>query len=265
LKRSEYIAIGAVGLLAVATLWPSNQHNLPPADPALNAAKGDGFQTLAFASLAECKDSQAVTASTCETEYAKASETSTADAPKFEALADCEAEYGASQCRPASWNGASVFIPAMAGVLIARSLAGAATSQPLYPPRTGPQSCPTGVSLADRPECAQRSSSSSSSSSSGSGGSSSSSSSGRRYYSTGTGNTISRVGSSVIADVVLPSRTTVSRSTPSRSSTSGWSGSSSSSSSSYSRSSTTGVSSSSSTSSRGGFGSTASSSSSWGG
>jgi uncharacterized protein YgiB involved in biofilm formation len=253
LKRSEYIAIGAVGLLAAATLWPSNQQPLPPTDPALG--KGDGFQTLAFASLAECKDSQAVTASTCETEYGKASQTSLADAPKFEALKDCETEYGASQCRPASWNGASVFIPAMAGVLIARSLAGgAATSQPLYPPRTGPLSCPAGVSLAERPECAPRSSSGSSSSSSSGGGSSS-----RSYYSTGSGSTISRVGGSVVADTVLPPRTSVSRSTVSRtgSSTSGWSGSSSSSTS-YSRSSTTGVPSSSSTSSRGGFGSTAS-------
>ncbi len=106
------------------------------------------------------------TALTCENEYAKASQQSVEDAPKFQALSDCEAEYGASQCRPAMWNGASVFIPALAGVLIARSLAnaGQTTSQPLYPPRTGPAACPPGYNPAERPECQQRSSSSSSSS-----------------------------------------------------------------------------------------------------
>jgi uncharacterized protein YgiB involved in biofilm formation len=251
-KRSEYIALGAVGLLAVATLWPRGSGEQAH-DPAVAAGSQEGFQTLAFANLAECKDSQAVTALTCENEYAKASQQSVEDAPKFQALSDCEAEYGASQCRPATWNGASVFIPALAGVLIARSLANAAqtTSQPLYPPRTGPAACPPGYNPAERPECQQRSSSSSSGSSSGS------SSSGRRYYSTGGGRVVSRVGGAVIADMILPSRSTVSRSTVtsagtySRSSTSVSSPSRSSSS--WSSPST---SSSTSTVSRGGFGST---------
>lgn len=257
MKRSEYIALGAVGLLAAATFWPRGADDAG-IDPAVAAAQGnEGFQTLAFANLAECKDSQAVTALTCETEYGKASQQSVEDAPKFEAVADCEAEYGASQCRPATWNGASVFVPALAGVLIARSLAGGqATSQPLYPPRTGPGICPPGVSIADRPECGSRSSSSSSSS--GGGGSSSGSSS-RRYYSTGAGRVVGRVGTSVVADMILPSRGGVSRTSVTRAgSATSWDGSSA------SRSSTSGYSSSS-TISRGGFGSTSRSSSSWGG
>lgn len=247
MKRSEYVAIGAIGLLAVATVWPLIQTAPPENDPALS--KGDGFQSLAFASLAECKDAQIVTEAICETEYAKASMASVEDAPKFEALKDCETEYGANQCRPATWNGASVFIPAMAGILVARSLAGAAAqSQPLYPPRVGPQSCPPGISAADRPECQTRSASSSG----GSGGSSSGGSSGRTYYSTGSGRTISRVGGAVVADLVLPPRTAVSRSSVSRTGSSSYSPgttsrSSSSSSTSYSTSRTV---------SRGGFGST---------
>jgi hypothetical protein len=252
MKRSEYIAIGAIGLLVVATFWPSTQSSAPPEDPVLNTDRGSGFTTLAFASLDECRATQAVTEQECRSEWGKAQETSIADAPKYDALADCESEYGANQCRPASWNGASVFVPALAGVLIARSLAGAASaSQPLYPPRTGPQSCPPGVNLAERPECQARSSSSSGSSSSSSGGSSS-----RSYYSTGSGRSIGRVAGSVLADAVLPSRTTVSRTTSlPRGGT--WSSSSSSSS---SRSSTGSWSSSSSTtSSRGGFGSSSSS------
>jgi uncharacterized protein YgiB involved in biofilm formation len=238
LKRSEYVAIGAIGLLAVATVWPLIQTAPPENDPALN--KGDGFQSLAFASLAECKDAQIVTEAICDTEYAKASMASVEDAPKFEALKDCETEYGANQCRPATWNGASVYIPAMAGVLIARSLAGAAAaSQPLYPPRVGPQSCPPGVSAIDRPECQSRSA--------GGGGSSRSS-----YYSTGSGRTISRTAGAVAISLGLPPRTAVSRSSVSRT------GSSSSSPGTPSRSSssTTTSHSTSTTVSRGGFGST---------
>ncbi len=248
MKRSEYIALGAIGLLAVATFWPRGAPE-PADDPAVKAGSQEGFQTLAFASLAECKDSQAVTALTCDNAYAKAAEQSVADAPKFAALSDCEAEYGASQCRPATWNGASVFIPALAGVLIARSLANAAqtTSQPLYPPRTGPAACPPGYNPSDRPECAQRSSSSSS------GGSSGSSSSGRRYYSTGGGRVISRVGGAIIADMILPSRSQIRRSTITPSGTYARSTTSFPTS---SRPSTPSASTSTTTVSRGGFGST---------
>jgi hypothetical protein len=208
LKRSEYIALGAVGVLLAATFWPRGGAAPPPNDPAIDAAAGSGFTTLAFASLDECRQSQAVTEAVCTAEFGKAQTASIADAPKYNQLSDCEAEYGASQCRPATWNGASVFIPALAGVLLARNLAGgAASSQPLYPPRTGPQSCPPGVSPAERPECQSRSASSGSSSSASGGGSSS----GRRYYSTGSGRVIGRVAGAVIADMVMPSRTTVSR------------------------------------------------------
>ncbi len=212
MKRSEVIVLGAIGLLMTAAFWPSNQQKLPPEDAALTS--GDGFQTLAFASLDECKAAQAVTAQTCDLEFGKSEKVSVADAPKFEALKDCESEYGASQCRPAQWNGASVFVPALAGVLIARSLASAAAarSQPLYPPRIGPASCPPGASIVERPECAPRNASGGSSSSS-----SGSSSSGRSYYSTGTGRTIGRTATSFVADAVLSARTPVSRSTVNRS------------------------------------------------
>jgi uncharacterized protein YgiB involved in biofilm formation len=203
MKRSEYIAIGAIGILMAATIWPRSD---PTRDSVIDATpSGSGFTTLAFASVDECRQSQAVTEQVCSTEWGKAQQSTVADAPKYEQLADCEAEYGASQCRPATWNGASVFIPALAGVLIARNLAGAAaSSQPLYPPRVGPQSCPSGVSLTERPECQSRS---------GSGSGSSSSSSGRSYYSTGSGRVIGRVAGAVLADVFIPSRTTVSRTT----------------------------------------------------
>jgi uncharacterized protein YgiB involved in biofilm formation len=206
LKRSEYIALGAVGVLLAASFWPRTNTAPPPNDPAIDAATGSGFTTLAFASLDECRQSQAVTEQVCSAEFGKAQQARVADAPKYTQLSDCESEYGASQCRPATWNGTSVFIPALAGVLIARTLQGAAaSSQPLYPARVGAMSCPPGVSVADRPECQTRSASTGSSSSSGS--------SGRSYYSTGSGRVIGRAAGAVVADMIMPSRTTVSRST----------------------------------------------------
>lgn len=203
MKRSEYIALGAVGILLAATFWPRGSSAPAPNDPAIDNATGSGFTTLAFASLDECRQSQVVTEQDCSASFGKAREATVADAPKYAQLTDCEAEYGASQCRPATWNGASVFVPALAGVLMARSLSGAmASSQPLYPARVGPMSCPPGTSPLDRPECQTRSASSGSSSSSG-----------RSYYSTGSGRVVGRVAGAVIADMIMPSRTTVTRTT----------------------------------------------------
>jgi uncharacterized protein YgiB involved in biofilm formation len=126
LKRSEYIAIGAVGLLLLATVWPRDSEPPLALDPGI--ATGDGFQTLAFASLDECRSAQVVTAATCDTQFRDAQGAGIADAPKFDALDKCEGEFGANACRPAQWQGASVFVPALAGVLIARSLMNSGTS-----------------------------------------------------------------------------------------------------------------------------------------
>ncbi|MGL4242674.1 MAG: DUF1190 domain-containing protein, partial [Beijerinckiaceae bacterium] len=87
MKRSEYIAIGAIGVLLVATFWPRASTPVPPEDPVLNASRGSGFTTLAFASVDECRASQAVTEQECRSEWDKASGTSIADAPKYDTLA----------------------------------------------------------------------------------------------------------------------------------------------------------------------------------
>jgi uncharacterized protein YgiB involved in biofilm formation len=177
LKRSEYIALGAIGLLVAATVWPRSSE--APSTPALTG--NDGFQTLAFANLEECRASQIVTAAICETEFGKTAQTSIADAPKFNTAEACQGEFGANACRTATWNGASVFIPALAGVLIARSLTNSAnmTSQPLFAARTGPAACPSGVNTTAFPQCAPRSGSS-----------------GTTFYSTGGGGLIGRANTS---------------------------------------------------------------------
>jgi uncharacterized protein YgiB involved in biofilm formation len=208
-KRSEYIALGAVGLLAVATFWPrgGGADAVAQAEAAdLARATGDGFKTFAFGSLDECKQAEGIPPNVCDQEFANIRRSDELEqAPKFDKLEECEGAFGASACRPAQFNGASVFVPALAGVLIARSLMqpGQFSSQPLYPAQAGPKVCPPGTDPAARPECAQQRSSSSSSSSGGGGGGGSS---GRRYYSTGAGNIISRVAVGAAVDAVFPTR-----------------------------------------------------------
>ncbi len=183
MKRSEYIAIGSVGLLAVAAFWPRN----------VTSVGGSTEEAIApdaqiFASAQECRTAPGMTLAACDAAFTTAEQTATAKAPRFNDQASCEAQYGASQCRTSTWNGASVFVPALIGVLVGRSLAnagqaqGQAQSQPLYPPRTGPANCPQGAGTPNRPDCAQQGRSGGGSTGGGFG----------RAYSTGAGTVVSR-------------------------------------------------------------------------
>jgi uncharacterized protein YgiB involved in biofilm formation len=198
LKRSEYIALGAVGVLIAVTFWPRGA--VPP-DTDLNAKpleQQDGFQTLAFASKEECLNAQILTAARCDDAFKNAEPAALADAPKFDSMDKCTAEFGANGCKSATWNGASVFVPVLAGMLMARALTGSqAASQPLYPPRTGPAACPPGGT--NPPECQQSRSAGSGAASSGGGAS-------RRHYSTGSGRSITLALGSAIVDRISPTR-----------------------------------------------------------
>ena len=179
LKRSEYIAIGAVGLLAVAAFWPRGQvHIGPGADDAVRP------DAQAFASADECRMAVGMTPEICDRAFATAQQTALSNAPRFDSQMSCEGQFGAGQCRSAIWNGASVFVPVLVGVLVARSLANAAQpqSQPLFPPRAGATNCPQGSSTLGQPECAPQGRSGG-----GTGGVSFG-----RSFSTGSGTTVTR-------------------------------------------------------------------------
>lgn len=171
MKRSEYIALGAVGVLMAGFYLLRT-----PSQPS------DIVDGQAFASLDECRASGQVPAAACEGAFAAASNEAVGRAPQFASQTACELEYGWGQCRAASWNGASVFVPAMVGVMVARALSGSGQGygQPLYPPRTGASSCPQGANTPGRPDCAQQQQRS------GGGWASS------RSWSTGGGRTVSR-------------------------------------------------------------------------
>jgi uncharacterized protein YgiB involved in biofilm formation len=166
MKRSEQIGLAAVGIVLVATAWSF-----------IGGGK-DEEESLVYNSLAECRAGGQLSASQCEQRFNEASANHLRDAKKFSSNASCETEYGAGSCRSSVWNGAQVFIPALAGIMLARGLAqGGGAAQPLLPPTQ--QACPPG---SQQPECQQARSSSSSS-----GGGYSGSGSRSRAYSTTSG------------------------------------------------------------------------------
>ncbi len=170
MKRSTQIGLAAAGVVLVATIW---------------ANSGDDTQqqeSLVYNSLAECRAAGQLSATQCEQRFNEASANHLRDAKKFTSTSACETEYGAGSCRSAVWNGAAVVVPALAGIMLARSLSqGGGAAQPLLPPTQ--QACPPG-SQAQECQQARSSSSSSSGSSGGYGGRGSSSS---RAYSTTSG------------------------------------------------------------------------------
>jgi len=175
MKRSSQIGLAAAGVLLVATVW--------------SMTGDESEENLVYNSLSDCRASGQLSAQQCETAFAEATAARLKDAPKFRNQTECETQYGANGCSSASIGGVQYFIPALAGFMLARGLAGG-QAQPLMPPTTA--ACPPG---SPQPECVQAraAAASSSSSSSGSSGGSSyyggSSSSGNssRAYSTTTG------------------------------------------------------------------------------
>lgn len=165
MKRSTKIGLAAVGVVLVATTWSL-------------VGGSSEEETLVYNSLAECRTAGQISASQCEQRFNEASANHLRDSKKFGSNSACETEYGAGSCRGSTWNNAQVFIPALAGVMLARSLSqGGGAAQPLLPPTQ--QACPPG---SQAQECQQARSSSSSSGGGSSGGGSRS-----RAYSTTSG------------------------------------------------------------------------------
>ena len=170
MKRSTQIGLAAAGVVLVATYW--------------SLSGGETDDSLIYNNLAECRAANQLSASQCEQRFNEASANHLRDAKKFTSSASCEQEFGASGCQSAVWNNAQVFIPALAGIMLARQfMSGGGAAQALLPPTSS--ACPPGTRQAGsgRPECEQPARSSSSSSGGYYGGSSSRS----RAYTTTSG------------------------------------------------------------------------------
>jgi uncharacterized protein YgiB involved in biofilm formation len=147
MKRSTQIGLAAVGVVLVASIW---------------SRSGEETQeSLVYNSLSDCRAGGQLSAQQCETAFSEAAAARLKDAPKYRTQSECETQYGANGCSTASIGGAQYFIPALAGFMLARGLAGA-QAQPLLPPTAA--ACPPGSA---QPECQQARAATSSSSSSG--------------------------------------------------------------------------------------------------
>ena len=199
MKRSTQIGLAAAGVVMVATYW--------------SLSGGESEDSLVYSNLAECRAANQLSASQCEQRFNEASANHLRDAKKFTSSDACEQEFGSGGCQSAVWNGAQVFIPALAGIMLARQfMSGGGTAQPLLPPTNA--ACPPGTRQpgSGRPECEQptRTSSSSSSSSRTSsssywGDSSDSSSRRSRAYTTTSGQALVARGGSSTGSVSSPS------------------------------------------------------------
>ena len=125
MKRSSQIGLAAAGVVLVATVW---------------SMTGEETQeNVVYGSVSECLAAAQLSADQCETAFAQATAARLKDAPKFRSQVECEVQYGANGCNTANVGGAQYFIPALAGFMLARGLAGA-QAQPLLPPTTA--TCP---------------------------------------------------------------------------------------------------------------------------
>lgn len=194
MKRSTMLMLGATGVLVAGAWLGRSTGPLGQEEPA-----------NIYDSVSACITANAMSREACETEFQAASDRHLKDAPRFTAQNQCEAEYGAGQCKPATIAGTSYFLPALAGFMVAQRLMNQRQAQPLLPPRAGQQPCPPGATAATHPACAPRSTTSSSS---GAGAA-------FRSYSTTRGASVSRSTSS--SRVIVPRSTGTTAGTVSRS------------------------------------------------
>ncbi|AMJ60119.1 DUF1190 domain-containing protein [Bosea sp. PAMC 26642] len=188
MKRSTQIGLAAAGVVLVATVW--------------SMSGDEPDESLVYNTLADCRTAGQLSGSQCEARFNEASADHLRDAKKFNNTGACEAEYGSGSCRSAVWNGAQVVIPALAGIMLARSLSqGGGAAQPLLPPTR--EACPPG---SPAQECQQARSSTSSSSSSSSGSSGSRHSSSSRAYSTTSGTAVVARGGTTAGVATVASR-----------------------------------------------------------
>ncbi len=90
-------------------------------------------EVVTFGNEAECARVGHRTPEDCRAGFAEAQAAHAKAAPRYEAVADCEAQHGAGRCEPGSRIGAgSYFIPAMVGYMMARSVAQGLGARPLY-------------------------------------------------------------------------------------------------------------------------------------
>lgn len=194
MKRSHAILLSATGIVLAAGYFvgggkqrldegekPADARIYASLDECMKAHQGWGAPLPPSGGPAPLSAGQA----DCQRDFAEATQKHVQTAPKFTSQSDCEAQYGSAQCRPATFNGTSVFVPAMIGFMVANALNNARNPQALMPPLRGSTQCQPGQTPETQPGCTAPPRSGTSSGSSGRSSSWSS-------FSTASGHTVSR-------------------------------------------------------------------------
>ncbi len=111
MKRSRTIELalmGTVPFLATGCAQPAP----PPSQSA-----------LLYQNLQQCVREGKISPEVCAQAYADAIQNQYREAPRFDSLAQCEAQFGYDQCHPVTTaSGGHWFMPALAGFLVGRAL-----------------------------------------------------------------------------------------------------------------------------------------------
>ena len=105
----------------------------------LAACQEETVDSAVYYSVDECVSGKTYSPEKCETDYKAAEAMHEKVAPAYQTQADCEAEFGASQCAQATEQHASggfPFLPLLAGYMIGKQMgagnAAGVAAQPLY-------------------------------------------------------------------------------------------------------------------------------------
>lgn len=101
-----------------------------------------------FENIEQCENEVGFDRDTCEANFRKAQAEHVRVSPKYAAVEDCEADFGAEQCETApqqTTSGGSVFMPLMMGYMMGSMMSGSrAATQPLYRSKDDPGNFRTG-------------------------------------------------------------------------------------------------------------------------
>lgn len=119
-KRSSHLALTTAMAAAGLSLTACDQ----PWDA--SAAQQKPVEAVAYANLDECKTADAVPDAECDKAFEAARADDEKRAPRYAAVGDCEAAYGAGNCVPRGYNngGSGWFTPMLTGFVIGRMLDG---------------------------------------------------------------------------------------------------------------------------------------------
>lgn len=88
---------------------------------------------LAYTSLAECRSANDISDAECDSAYASAAAEAKQSAPRYATQAECEGQWGPSNCEPTNRGGGSFFTPLLTGFVIGQLLNGGGyRGAPLY-------------------------------------------------------------------------------------------------------------------------------------